>query len=44
MKAIIIACIFFSFCFGFFLCALFASGKIMELERRVREMRELLNK
>jgi len=44
MKLIIVACIFFSFCAGFFLCALFMSAKIAELERRNRYLSRRLGR
>ena len=44
MKATMIGLIFFSFWAGFFLCAFFASGKIADLERIIRNLRRRLEK
>ena len=44
MKAIVIGLIFSSFCFGFFLCSLFAGTKIRDLEDKVWQLRKMLKK
>lgn len=36
--------LFFAFCAGFFICALFTIGKIVDLEERNKSLRRMLEK